>query len=358
MGKNLKCILLFLGIALLCNSCFTDKQKNDDAIEININPLYSIYDTVSQKVNFIMLDDKNGAELFSSISKMIVINKRIYILDGNTSVIYIYNLNGDFLWKIDRIGQGPGEYIRLRDFNVQDNLLYVYDDIKRSLLCYDLNDRQHIKTISTPFFARAFALLMNGDFLFVLPKDQGHKSIIISDSLCNIKDEYIEYEKEDLDNRTRYSLLQETNLGITYSKPECNNIYLFSKKDGELLNIYTFLVDGDKYVKEIKQGPELCITPLLMEDGKMIGNYKNGANRYYFDVPLSQKENSDVKEFTDKRNRVTDLLYPVCAVGDSVIGSYILHEVYENFDNSVPLSDKMEEYLDNGGFLIGLYSIK
>lgn len=354
----MKHILFFLSIALLCNSCFSDNQKSVDTIEINIKPLSSISDVKSQKVNFVMLDDKDGAELFSTISKMIIVNERIYILDGNLSIIYIYNLNGDFLWKIDKVGQGPGEYIRLRDFNVKGNLLYLYDDITRRLLCYDLNERQLVKTISTPFFARAFALLMNGDFLFVLPKDQGHKSIIISDSLCNIKDEYIDYEKEDLDNRTRYNLFQETSLGITYSKPECNNVYLFSKEDGKLLNIYTVLVDGNKYAKDIRKGPELCITPLLMEDGRMIGNYKNGVNRYYFDMSLSQKENLDVKEYADTRNRVTDLLYPVCAVGDSIIGSYILNEVYNSFNDSISLSDKVEEYLDNGGFLIGLYSIK
>ena len=353
--KKRNLVILIIGIALLCNSCFVDRQQTANAVEININSAQSVYDTVSRKVDFIIL---TGLELITSISKMIVANEKIYLLDGNTSTVYIYKLNGDFVDKIDRRGQGPGEYLRLRDFNIQNDSLYLYDDRTKKLLCYDLKKMRCIKTIFTPFFARAFALLKNGNFLFVLPKDQNHKQVVITNEKCDIRNEYVQFQDDDLDNRTRYSLLQETDLGIIYSKPEYNNVYVFSKEDGSLIKEYTILIDGKKEVRKSEHNVELYITPLLMKNGQVIGNYRKGANRYFFDISLTEEMPPSIKNFADKRNRVTDLLYPVCMMNDSVAGSYILNEQYEYLDHSVLLSNEMEKYLKLGGFLIGLYPIK
>ena len=226
----------------------------------------------------------------------------------------------------------------------------------RRILCYNMLDYKCEGSVQTPFFARSFSLLENGNILFVLPKDQGHKQVVVTDSICNIISEYIDFAEDDLDNHTRYSLLQKTERGLVYSKPLRNEVYVFSKKDGCLLEEFLFLIDGKKYDDDSSYSSNLRITPIILGDGTVLGNYVKGRDVFFYQKSLNSNR-SWVRDVLKGENNYSDLLLPLCTSGDSLILSYLQEEVYQKMDKTLPLDTVYEEYLENGGFLIGVFRI-
>ena len=346
--------ILFL---CLCVMSCTQVKESDSANVFNIASRELDGDQLAVFERYIMLDESDEA-LFSEISKMMYYKERLFIFDAHTSSLYIFGMSGELLGKLDRVGQGPGEYVRLRDFEVKDDCIYLYDDRLRKILCYDLLSLEYKKSISTPFFARAMSKLDNGNFMFVLPKDQGHKQIVVTDSLCNIMAEYIDFKEKDLDNTTRFSLFQKTNRGIVYSKLCSNDVYVFSSTDGSLVENYQIRLDGKVYDLDESEGPELISTPLLFENGMILGRLAEDRQLFCFDSSLSQKEKYSVRKVGLPKNKANELYNPVCAVGDAKVASYLLDEKYQKMDRSFVLSREVERYLGDGGFLICLYELK
>ena len=352
--------LLFVTFLFSCSSKENKKSTGDSMLEsynISINEDNS---NLNESVDFVILDDSCENGLFASISKLIVKNELIYILDEVTSSIYVFNMDGKFVKKIKHIGRGPGEYIRIRDFNVDNNCLYIYDDRTRKLLCYDLQGDKILHEYSTSFFARAFYILTNGDFLYILPKDQNHKQIVVTDTTGNLKNEFLDFEKDDLDIHTRHSLLQETSLGIVYSKPESNSFYLLSKENGDILKQYNIIFDNKKDNRDNKERKVLSSTPLLLTN-IIVGNFRCDKSVFYYEIVGNSKDSRmSVKEIKKGSINIDGLLFPVFSMNDSIVVSYISAEVYQMMDNQNQniLSDSIKEHLDNGGYALCLYHLK
>lgn len=355
MKSFISLTVLLLGLCVA--SCTMRKENSGDTSFFNIPSETMIGNPLTFHKSYIMLDSDEEA-MFTEISKMMYYKERLFIFDGNTSSLYIFDMSGRLQGKLDRVGQGPGEYLRLRDFDVKDDLIYLYDDRLKKILCYDLNSLEYRKSVSTPFFARAMSMLDNGNILFVLPKDQNHKQIVVTDGSCNILTEYIDFKEKDEDNITRYSLLQKTNRGIVYSKMCSNDVYVFSSHDGTLQENFQVLLDGEAYDLNDADGPELISTPLLYKNGLILGRLKKDKQIYYWESSMSHKEPCVVRKVGTSGNGINELYDPVCSVGDSMVASYILEEMYEKTNRSLALEYELENYLADGGFLICLYEVK
>lgn len=86
--------------------------------------------------------------LIFQISKVQYFNEKIYILDKPGNCIYIFNKDGSFLKKLNKAGLGPGEYIQITDFYIdEDNLLHVMDFTQNVILRYN-DDFEYINKIN------------------------------------------------------------------------------------------------------------------------------------------------------------------------------------------------------------------
>lgn len=76
--------------------------------------------------------------IFGKINKLIVYDKRYYILDHQTKKIFVFQTDGTFIKTIGKIGDGPGEYTHIEDFVIDKenkklvilgypSIVYVYD---------------------------------------------------------------------------------------------------------------------------------------------------------------------------------------------------------------------------------------
>ena len=117
---------IFTLIALCLFSCGGKKHQSNKLETISINGnirqtlnLSSFVDTIE----FIPLET-NDENLIGSIERILYWNEKYYIrttqgrLHGKLSV---FDKTGKYLWGLNRIGNGPGEYPELKEFAITEN---------------------------------------------------------------------------------------------------------------------------------------------------------------------------------------------------------------------------------------------
>ena len=140
MNKTLVIIILGLLVSVGCNR--SDKEKNDqDPIIISIgaeNHQERInYSQLFDRIRYIILDTNDDC-LIGIVGKIVFYENQFYIFDVQQHIVFVFSETGQFLWKLDKRGNGPGEYAYLMDFDIHQNRLYVFDR-RRQLLEYDLS---------------------------------------------------------------------------------------------------------------------------------------------------------------------------------------------------------------------------
>ena len=99
-----------------------------------------------KNIELIPLETNNNV-LIGSISKCLIHQNNFYIFDGQQNTFWMFDENGKYVSKIDKRGQGPGEYSLIYDmilnpFTGNIDLLSPFG----SIYSYDLSGN-HIKTI-------------------------------------------------------------------------------------------------------------------------------------------------------------------------------------------------------------------
>ena len=118
----------------------------DNRIKVDLNHIQkaSIFDYFSH-IELIPLET-NDESVMQSLTKVVCYGKRIYTLDYLQKVIHIFDDTGKYIFKINKYGQGPGEYLIVQDFIINPitgnlDLLSSYGFIHS----YDLAGK-HLKT--------------------------------------------------------------------------------------------------------------------------------------------------------------------------------------------------------------------
>ena len=120
--------------------------------------------------DFLTLDSYvilSNEEPIGEIKRSIIDSAQIYLLD-NTHRILCYDMKGNLVFKIDRRGQGPQEYIQINDFGVDlsSNRLFVYDDHLRKMLVFDKQTGSYVSEFSTRFMLPDKFGVVDGGFFF------------------------------------------------------------------------------------------------------------------------------------------------------------------------------------------------
>ena len=120
--------------------------------------------TDSLKTNYIRYIPLETTDdcLIGGINKVLIKNERIYVADfSRTASLFIFDLNGKFLFKINKRGQGPGEYLVFGDFDIQTNGdIYIFDQHRQKFLIYS-PDGKYIQEIKSDYIFIGFCLFRN-----------------------------------------------------------------------------------------------------------------------------------------------------------------------------------------------------
>ena len=169
-------ILLLLIYCVSCKkqseSVLTDKNTltfyinfSDSEEEVKIIRASDFTDSVS----YIKLETKKEC-LIANIHSIKFVKGKIYILDTQLPVLYIFNASGKYISKLDKSGKGPGEYISLTQFDVdpENEQIHILDGVGKKMLVYSPNG-DLIKSFHTEDFIRDFAYTSNCNYLYYTP---------------------------------------------------------------------------------------------------------------------------------------------------------------------------------------------
>lgn len=150
-------------LILLIVACFAmckQKPQIEDAIFVDLNrpKKVSLFDYF-HSIELIPLETFPDV-LIVGIFKMIIHQDKYYALDKNQSIIFVFDETGKFLFKINKKGQGTGEYIFIADFNINPfsgnlEILEAYGNVH----IYDLSGNYiQTKRITFPDFRAVHTL--------------------------------------------------------------------------------------------------------------------------------------------------------------------------------------------------------
>lgn len=182
-------ILIFTSLISI-NSCNINTSNEKDSsdiyffhnINVDIDNIERInYTDIYKGVKYIKLET-NENNLLGFISKICISDERLYILSPYPlNTVNVFNINGEFLYQIKRIGKGPGEYTDLQDIQVND-FVWLLDHYNKKLLKFTL-DGEFIDKISTRVWADRFEFI-NKDTLIFYANNRYNE---INNKVCNFQ---------------------------------------------------------------------------------------------------------------------------------------------------------------------------
>lgn len=191
---------------------------------------------IIDSVSFIPIETNNDV-LIGEINKLVFHDNFLYILDSNyTTTLYIFDSQtGQFIQKIRKIGNGPGEYNTIQDFSIneKEGCIYLLCD-KEKVFTYTLSG-EFISEGKLPFYATAIEFF-NDKFCFVC-EDDDKGNLIVTDRKYNIESSHFPNKEYGDNMRILVHPFQKTKKGILYRRFLDNNIYRIDSR-GEISLLY------------------------------------------------------------------------------------------------------------------------
>lgn len=144
MGMR-KFAILWMGLSFLVSACHESPQKNEigEKILFERSEVIGMADLFGNR-KYVPLETKDDC-LLMEITQLLCTRDKIFIFDLYSQTIFVFDYAGQFLHKLHRVGQGPGEYAMISSMSVDEgeNLLSVTEAGNR-VLQYDLNTLDYV----------------------------------------------------------------------------------------------------------------------------------------------------------------------------------------------------------------------
>lgn len=230
----MKKIMWFLFVVIL-TSCKEDVSFEGIKIKIDISntPLSEIGECFSSDTIYF---ETLPASLIGIISRVSFVNDNILVADFRNDKLMLFSHDGKFIGNIGRKGQGPGEYIKIHDYFIKDNAIYIYDFSSRKILKYTL-DGQYIDQ---------YAMLSSFDKIVPTPDGKGYLTL----NTFSNKDNNSKFSWLDNDFKLVASVSQKRKNGMSLP-----NMFFAYKKHilyWEMMNNIIYSIEGNQISSSYK----------------------------------------------------------------------------------------------------------
>ena len=144
--------LSFIVIASILSCKDKEPQPKLPIFEVMANMQKAKLSNLVDSIQYLPLET-NDSSLIGNISRIVATPHQIFVGDRLANSVFVFNKQGKFLHKICRQGRGPEEYIRLYDFDVneQDSSIYFYCGTHIQIYDYNGNYKQTVPIDSSLF---------------------------------------------------------------------------------------------------------------------------------------------------------------------------------------------------------------
>ena len=279
--NELKTLSLFaiLILIVLLPSCRESRQKAVTPAEIVAKVDVSESDMgfdVCQMADFekVIPLETVGDALIGEIDKLEMDDSHIVILDKQMRTVWLFGIDGKFIRRIGRLGNGPKEYVSLDDmcFDKENGTVWIWDRIKQVMLEYDLAG-DFLKEVATGFSSNVFAKTNEGFWLYYsyLKNPDNNSLILVNEEMDHLVKGFF---------ATKETFPVSLSSGFTswagkeyFYFPLSNVLYSL---DGTEVRPYIEFDFGERtlpYSKIVNMSPEEYET--LIDSGSYLGGLKN-----------------------------------------------------------------------------------
>ena len=260
--KNKYLLLFGLICFLIIGSC--NKAKHDDILTFDYQDETKLSDIISD-IEYIRLETNDFCQI-GSIQQLLKYNNHYYILDAHSSKsIFMFDEDGNYIKHIERIGQGPGEYIMPYFMAIceSNSTLIIIDFIQFKMLVFDANTFEFIEENMMETESLNFCFLNNkNDIAWYNMIDITHKNETYPFHLITTKSDGSFINKMiPIDFNSGYILnpfspFFQTDTSVLFSHPYHGIVYKISSDKAEevfKLNFKKHLFPSTNYLKGIKK---------------------------------------------------------------------------------------------------------
>ena len=134
-------IPFFLYFAITIYSCTDTKHKevcpNSVTIDIGKAEECCISEFID-KIDYITLKCPRG-EVLGGRGSLKIGEKHIYFCDNMQRALFVFDMNGNFIAKLDKLGRGSGEYLMISEFYPSENekVIEIIDGVGGNIITYE-----------------------------------------------------------------------------------------------------------------------------------------------------------------------------------------------------------------------------
>lgn len=230
----MKTIITLLTIGFLLIGC-EESQKMISEITLHIDPdntdahidLSSFIEDTVVVIKLETLDDC----LISDINKIEFTEDHIFIKDNTNPTIFQFDKNGKFIKSIGQEGQGPGEYVKLGDFTVIDDSLYIDDMYGSKIVIYSIKDKGY-RQYQNDYLINEFIAFDKVLYYVInyIPSKSGNYNLFRIDLNTNKINKYLQFDQKISDKSLAWGL-------ITYSSKWKNEALLIYPRDNIIYEV-------------------------------------------------------------------------------------------------------------------------
>jgi len=269
---NMKKVFLILIIFIALFSCKQSRQEADDyaehTVDIN-NPVKISIDKFITDFDTIRLEVTNES-LMRNASVIHIMDDRFYIKTNRSSGIYVFDLKGKYLFKINDKGQGPNEYIQITGFEVDpvNKRIIIADSFSKKILVYNKDGKlMDVIQLDFPpdiiaFYKNGFVNLYSGFKRFFTNPKMENYNLHFLDSSGKFVSSAIPKETPNSINITNANMLDCLENGDILFQPVLSNIVYKISNDSATpfyafnnLSKYKLLTKKDKKTIELIHEP-------------------------------------------------------------------------------------------------------
>jgi hypothetical protein len=189
----MKQIIIIVFVFAFFSCSYKNENTSIKQICINFNEGSNDVFRSSELVDSIYYIVMDSTFLLGDIDEVKVVDNIIYCIDKHNGIISKIDKSGKFIGSFNKSGHAKSEYIKMDDADISQNgELHIYDGTSDRILRYSRYG-DYIGSFDLDGFARDFAVLDNGDYIFYIPDYQTrtHCGLWKTDSIGNFKKQLI-----------------------------------------------------------------------------------------------------------------------------------------------------------------------
>lgn len=229
---------IILILIIVFSSCNDNKRQisNDyqiQEIKIQVNEGILNATEIIDSANYFLLNS-DMENLIGEISKIQYKNDKIFILDSkHAKSLFIYNSHGEFLTCIKNHGKGPGEFLSIIDFNINnfENTVDILDEKQKKIIQYNF-DGNLKKEVDFQPWGFCFGIINKNEYVIsstqVFNSTYPHDIHFISES-GSINGAYFLNNKRIVMNFSTQTCFYENGEALLYKPNYSDTIFSISK---------------------------------------------------------------------------------------------------------------------------------